>query len=64
MELHDLAKDPAESENLLEQEPASVRLLLEELRRWQANRPTPLPTELGRREAETIEALRELGYVE
>ena len=64
VELHDLAKDPAESENLLEQEPASVRLLLEELRRWQANRPTPLPTELGRREAETIEALRELGYVE
>jgi arylsulfatase A-like enzyme len=63
-ELYDLANDPAETENLLEQDPTTARLLLEELQRWKTSRPPRLPVELGRRETETIEALRELGYVE
>ena len=62
--LYDLERDPAETEDLLEEDPVTARSLLEELRRWQARRPARLPVELGTREAETIEALRALGYVE
>ena len=62
--LYDLEHDPAETEDLLEKDPVTAQSLLEELRRWEARRPARLPVELGRREAETIEALRELGYVE
>lgn len=64
VELYDLATDPMETENLLERDPETARLLLKELQRWRSARPTLLAAELGRREAETIEALRQLGYVE
>ena len=62
--LFDLAVDPGELWNLLDEDPARAEQLSAELERYLDGLPPPAPAEEGELDPETLEALKGLGYVD
>lgn len=63
-ELYDLASDPAEKNNLAQQQPATVAVLKEKLRTLLQEHPfTPAQNDNSELSPDAIEKLRALGYV-